>query len=38
VWGNRTGVSNLAPNFGTKRLELFKELVPRLAQAAEIIQ
>jgi putative ABC transport system substrate-binding protein len=32
--GNITGVSNLAPELGVKRLELLKELVPQLARVA----
>jgi putative tryptophan/tyrosine transport system substrate-binding protein len=32
--GNLTGVSNLAPELGGKRLELLKELVPQLARVA----
>jgi putative ABC transport system substrate-binding protein len=32
--GNITGVSNLSPELGTKRLELLKELVPQLAHVA----
>jgi putative ABC transport system substrate-binding protein len=32
--GNITGISNLSPELGTKRLELLKELVPQLARVA----
>ena len=32
--GNLTGVSNLSPELGVKRLELLKELVPQLARVA----
>jgi putative ABC transport system substrate-binding protein len=32
--GNITGLSNLAPELGGKRLELLKEIVPRLARVA----
>ncbi len=32
--GNITGLSNLAPEMGGKRLELLKEIVPRLARVA----
>lgn len=32
--GNLTGVSNMSPELGVKRLELLKELVPRLARVA----
>jgi putative tryptophan/tyrosine transport system substrate-binding protein len=32
--GNITGLSNLAPEIGGKRLEILKEIVPRLARAA----
>jgi len=32
--GNITGVTNLAPELGKKRLELLKEIVPRLARVA----
>jgi putative tryptophan/tyrosine transport system substrate-binding protein len=32
--GNVTGVSNLSPELGTKRLELLKEIVPQLARVA----
>ncbi len=32
--GNLTGVSNLAPELGGKRLELLKEIVPQLARVA----
>ncbi len=32
--GNLTGVSNLAPDLGRKRLELLKEVVPQLARVA----
>jgi ABC-type uncharacterized transport system substrate-binding protein len=34
--GNLTGVSNLAPELGGKRLELLKELVPQLARVAAL--
>jgi putative ABC transport system substrate-binding protein len=34
--GNLTGVSNLAPELGEKRLELLKELVPQLARVAAL--
>jgi putative ABC transport system substrate-binding protein len=32
--GNITGLSNLAPDLGGKRLELLKEIVPRLSRVA----
>ena len=32
--GNLTGVSNMSPELGVKRLELLKELVPQLARVA----
>jgi putative ABC transport system substrate-binding protein len=32
--GNITGVSNLSPELGSKRLELLKELVPQLTRVA----
>ena len=32
--GNITGLSNLAPEMGGKRLELMKEIVPKLARVA----
>ncbi len=32
--GNITGVTNLAPDLGGKRLELLKEIVPRLSRVA----
>jgi len=32
--GNITGVTNLAPDLGGKRLELFKEIVPQLSRVA----
>jgi putative ABC transport system substrate-binding protein len=32
--GNITGVSNMSPELGVKRLELLKELVPQLARVA----
>jgi putative ABC transport system substrate-binding protein len=34
--GNITGLSNLRPDLGAKRLELLKEIVPRLARVAVI--
>jgi putative ABC transport system substrate-binding protein len=34
--GNLTGVSNLAPELGGKRLELLKEFVPQLARVAAL--
>lgn len=34
--GNLTGISNLAPELGGKRLELLKELVPQLARVAAL--
>jgi putative ABC transport system substrate-binding protein len=32
--GNITGLSNLSPTLGTKRLELLKEVLPKLSRAA----
>jgi putative tryptophan/tyrosine transport system substrate-binding protein len=32
--GNVTGITNLGPELGGKRLELFKEAVPKLARVA----
>jgi len=32
--GNVTGVTNLGPELGGKRLELFKEAVPKIARVA----
>jgi putative ABC transport system substrate-binding protein len=32
--GNITGLSNVAPELSGKRLELLKEIVPRLSQVA----
>jgi putative tryptophan/tyrosine transport system substrate-binding protein len=32
--GNVTGLSNMSPELGTKRLELLKEIVPQLARVA----
>jgi putative ABC transport system substrate-binding protein len=34
--GNVTGVTNLGPELGGKRLELFKEAVPKLARVAAL--
>jgi putative tryptophan/tyrosine transport system substrate-binding protein len=36
--GNVTGVTNIAPQLGSKRLELLKEAVPKLARVAVIYE